>query len=324
MPQYEQALKKAIRNIIYVLTLAAIAWFMYDQRDKLHLIRNISAWNVAVLFVLTYFFILCNAYIFKVTVGFFNIRLKYKHWFGITAVNTMYNYILPFKGGLALRGIYLKKNYKLKYAKYLSLIAGNFLVIFLVSAVIGSIVGTMLYLQGGISKPYYFTILAGLAATILTGLAMFFGSEYRFARETKPYRVANQMLEGLSYFKHYPVGITLVLLTQAVLVISMAYKLQIIFSALEIEASFSELIFIQALVIFSRLISITPGNIGIREGVVGLSAAILGMDGETALLAALIERIITVVFVLIFGAVYSKLLVDDIKLDEPASGDEAG
>ena len=66
---------------------------------------------------------------------------------------------------------------------------------------------------------------------------------------------------------------------------------------------------VQVLLFYSLLISITPGNLGLREGIIAFSAGFLGVGLEEALLVAIIDRAALVFSVFISGLYYSQVVM---------------
>ena len=58
--------------------------------------------------------------------------------------------------------------------------------------------------------------------------------------------------------------------------------------------------------------SITPGNIGIKEGIIGLLSSMVGVNMPEAIFAATIDRVIAIIVTFVFGLYYSKILLSDL------------
>ena len=71
--------------------------------------------------------------------------------------------------------------------------------------------------------------------------------------------------------------------------------------------------FINSMIAFSMGFSITPGNIGIKEGIIGLSSTLLDISFDQALLDALLDRVVAMILVFGLGLVFSRILIKEIK-----------
>jgi uncharacterized membrane protein YbhN (UPF0104 family) len=67
-------------------------------------------------------------------------------------------------------------------------------------------------------------------------------------------------------------------------------------------------------VAFSMVFSFTPGNIGIKEGIIGLSSNLLGISYDQALVGAILDRIIALLIVFSLGLFFSHKLLFRTKL----------
>jgi len=60
--------------------------------------------------------------------------------------------------------------------------------------------------------------------------------------------------------------------------------------------------------------SITPGNIGIKEGIISILSTMMGIPISDAIMAAAIDRAVAMIIVFIFGGIYHFVLMR--KLEE--------
>jgi uncharacterized membrane protein YbhN (UPF0104 family) len=79
------------------------------------------------------------------------------------------------------------------------------------------------------------------------------------------------------------------------------------------------MLIIPSLTTFSLMLPLTPANLGIREGIISGCAYWFGLPADQALLAALIGRGVAVIMTFLFGLVFSRILLSDVKLakDKP-------
>jgi hypothetical protein len=62
------------------------------------------------------------------------------------------------------------------------------------------------------------------------------------------------------------------------------------------------------------IFSTTHGNLGIKEGIIGLSSSILSISPEEALLGAVLDRVVAMIEVFGLGAVFSRMLLRKVNL----------
>jgi len=124
-------------------------------------------------------------------------------------------------------------------------------------------------------------------------------------------RFLNTLLTGWIMVKRdHGLVLRLVLLT--LLTISLnALSFWLAYEALGQPTSFMAALLLGLVAAFSIFINLTPGNLGIQEAMVGLSAELLGTGGGSGLLAVLLIRAVTVLCAFTLGPIYSYLLTRD-------------
>ena len=152
-------MKKYIKTGIYVITIIALLYYLYIKRENFLVFLQIEPLWIVFLFIAHFIPVYILAYIFKVNIFIFNLNLQFKEWFGITVSNTMYNYILPFRGGMAIKGVYLKKQFAFPYTKYVSYLSGFYLLNFTISSIIALITGSFLIYSSKISPSIYYIVI---------------------------------------------------------------------------------------------------------------------------------------------------------------------
>ncbi|MEA3494441.1 MAG: lysylphosphatidylglycerol synthase transmembrane domain-containing protein [Bacteroidota bacterium] len=305
---------KLLKTFLYILTIAGIVVFLYFQRNDLMILIKINPLLLSILLgvsILTVFF---NALIFKTNISIFNIYLKFKIWFGLSASNSMYNYLLPMRGGMALRAIYLKNNHDFPYSKYLSYLSGYYILNFAVAALLALITGFTLKLYTDIN-----TMILVISFLVFIFFLSFIFIGYKFDAERIPQKnkilnFIKESIVGLKQFKKNKSKVGYIILLQVVFILIMSVRLYLSYYALGIEIDFLKIILIQSFVVFSMVLSVTPGNIGIKEGIIGLSASLFGLSLEEALLGAVLDRMIEMIIIFILGGFYSKGLFKNFQL----------
>lgn len=263
-----------------------------------------------------------NALLFKNNISIFNLHLPFKEWYGLTVSNTMYNYLLPARGGMALRAMYLKQNHIFPYTKYVSYTAGTYILNLSIAAF------TALFLSIGL---FAFNVLNNFIF-LYVSLALFIiiigviGFLYKFNPQKLPdkYKILKwikQTAQGIKQFKYNPKKVGNLGTIQLGFILAISLRLFIAFYVLGIEVNYPKLVLINALVSFSMVFSVTPGNIGIKEGIIGLSSSLLGLSTEEALLGALVDRVIAMIVVFGLGGVFSQILLKKLHIKKHYSNE---
>jgi len=107
---------------------------------------------------------------------------------------------------------------------------------------------------------------------------------------------------------------TCVIHTPAILVDGVI--LFVIFSAIDVEVRLSQTLVIRLLTRLTLVPSLTPVNLGIREGLIASSAHFLRIPAAKAPLAALIDRTIAVILTFAIGLFFCHRLLRGMSLSE--------
>lgn len=276
------------------------------------MLANISLSYVALLAVVSVMSLLINGCQFKYLMRIFDIRLKFNEWFGLTAINTLYNYYMPARGGSISRAVYLKFHHGFLLSYYLSLNAGAYFVNFLIASFFATVFVLIYYLfYDRLFTGVLFISASLLVATMLLAIIIFKSLDQTEALQVKGkiWRIFFKVGEGLRFFQTKPDMLLLVFVAKMLFILTTSARLYLAFFALGMNPNLLCILIIGSLVVFSMLISITPGNLGVKEGVISLLASMLGVSFDEAILAAVLDRAVTMIVVISLGLIFSYVLL---------------
>ena len=304
---------KAIKTVLYILTITGIFLFLYYKKSELQHLLHIHYTNIILLIGVGIIPVSLNALLFRNNISIFNLHLSFKEWYGLTVSNTMYNYLLPARGGMALRALYLKQNHVFPYVQYVSFTAGTYILNLAIAAFTAFILSVGLFLFNALES----IILLYISFALLIFIIGVIGFLYKFNPHKLPerYKVLKwikQAAQGIKQFKYHPDKVFNLAAIQLGFMLAISLRLFVAFYLLEIPVNYPKLVLINALVAFSMVFSVTPGNIGIKEGIIGLSSSLLGISTEEALLGAVLDRVVAMIVVFGLGSVFSRILLNKI------------
>lgn len=312
---------KILKIFIYALTVAGIIIFLFFKGEDFHHLTQIHYTRAVLLFLAGFLSIICNALIFRESLVIFNLRLPLREWFGLTVTNTMYNYLLPARGGMAARALFMKKKHALPYSEYISLSAGSYMLLFFTASFLAAVLSFVFLFSGGLENMiflylslFFFISVSGAIVCAccinpekIPGSSRFIG----FIRDAST---------GLKKFKKNPKEVRDIILLGFLFIFSVGLRLFVAYRILGIHADFMKLVLTGAFITFSIVFSLTPGNIGIKEGIIGVSSGLLGITPEEAVLGALLDRMVSVITVSGLGLVFSRLLLKNMDSNKPENG----
>lgn len=240
---------------------------------------------------MTALFLYGNALSTKLLLKYLGLDLPFREYFFLTALTSLLNIVIPFRGGAVFQAVYLKKNHGFQYTKSIVLNIVNQILSFLILALI-NIVNLLLLrpAQGpegrGITAVLIF--FAGLFAVCLFLLFIpcikirlpFKRLNDIVNRIVRGWRVLSRQKNGMLY---------LCLLLLAAFVISLL-QIRSVYSGLGADLGLFQLILVNSMNYFSILMYITPGNLGIQEGLFLLSSYILNLKALESVMASLLMK----------------------------------
>ncbi|MGB2879240.1 MAG: lysylphosphatidylglycerol synthase transmembrane domain-containing protein [Candidatus Omnitrophota bacterium] len=294
--------KRAFSVLLLIVILALFFIYMKGRKQDFVMLSRLSPDSIFMLCLAALVFKLALGYNFRILISFFDIKLAFKEWFGLTGMAAMANYLLPAKAGLAAQAVYLKKEYGFRYVNYLSSMTGFYAVGFLVNATAGAAMSSYLCLKGLDAGRSLFLLFLAVMAVAGAFLVII----YHFPKLSGRLGFLKGFLEGLKNFHGKPRKTFHLIISQVIVIIAVGIRLLIAFRALGIEVDLVSSTVIALVMSFSVFISITPGNLGIKESLIMLSSSALGISPAQALMVALLDRAmdILVTFGLGYGFTY--------------------
>jgi uncharacterized protein (TIRG00374 family) len=299
------------KNIILFAIVACSIAYLYLKRSSLENLKNISISELLVLLITSSIGLAVYGYGYKKLLEVFGIDLHFKEWFGLTACNAMFNYYVPAKGGTVARAYYLQRHYGLKYSYYASLTAAAYLICLVLFSTLG-LAALLLnfFLRREFSIILGLILLICFAASILLAISIrFFFSAKKGTGIKKLDRLMQNIREGLAYFsKDRSPALYFGLYTGAYLLI-MSARLFLCFHFLDVKLNFIHALMIRSMTQFSFLVSLIPGNLGIKEGLIVFLSGEFQISSDQAVLAALIDRVVAMMVVFGLGFIFSRMLL---------------
>ncbi|HUT70499.1 MAG TPA: lysylphosphatidylglycerol synthase transmembrane domain-containing protein [Desulfatiglandales bacterium] len=247
----------------------------------------------------------------KVLMQYLNIRLKFNEWYGLSLVSNLWNYIIPFQGGAGARAIYLKKVHNFAIPHFLGTMLALYFISFFVNAVIGLFCILYIHLQYHYTNMIVFYFFAVVFVT--TSLLMLFSPkvpEFKNWLLKKISEVINAWY-GIRRHRALVLRLVLIILLHAVFELLTVYYG---FKAYGVSLSFFKCLLLSTLLAFSVLIKITPGSLGITEGIIVFGAQIFGIPPAQSLLAAGLIRVVNLVLIFTLGPIYNYILSLNLKM----------
>jgi uncharacterized membrane protein YbhN (UPF0104 family) len=290
------------------LTVLAIGVYFALNPHVLDTLEGISVVDLMPLFLLQFLALAINGLILKLFSAKFGIRLKVLDWFGLSVVTSLGNYLAPFSAGMFARANYLKFRYGFPYVHFAAVLAAGYLMSFWVVGLVGVLAMLTRAGHNDFSWPILLFFMAAMVA--ITAVVAF--PDLNVGRQNRLGRMVASALEGWRIIRSDKMLLTKVssLTVANIFLFGAAYWYA--FSVLGTTLPFSVAVLIGLLTVFSRIISITPGNFGIQEATTSLISGLLGAGADSGLLAALLIRASSIIVVFALGPLFSYFLTREL------------
>jgi len=282
--------KRIAPAVVTTAIVAAMTVYVVSQRDMLRALSEVGLGEIALLLALSIAGLLAQAMQFRAALSVSDIDVNITEATGLTAVNTMANYYVPARGGTVVRAGYM-------YAVH-SMTVGAYAILTVVTVAVGLLVA----IAAGLTS----TAILGIRGqggglqlvTPFLGVFLFLGVAIGIALVgTKLLSKANRFAAALAQlsaaaglWRHERVGTSKLLVWTVLVFAAQTSRLFVAFSTVGVTMDSAEMVLIGSLVSMSFVISITPGNLGVKEGVAAFAAALVGVPVDVAFLAALVDR----------------------------------
>jgi len=291
-----------IKAILYLLSIAAIAYFVFKYKESLSIISNLDYGELSFLLILAASTIGLHAFQFLIIARVIDKGISFLPMLGITSLSSMYNYILPASGGgIAVRAALLNQKLGITWSRIAALMS-----VFYVSSYYGVsflllITSSIVYYFYALADELYLAIIAFFVLLSVLILLLYNWKPTTRTVTNKFKQFLQSTLEGLEKFKGEYSKLFASIICQITIVAIAGTKLYFVFSFLELDISYWKVFMVQSFLALSLVLSLTPGNFGIREGLIVLFAGFLNLSVESALLGAVLDRATNVLMVLLLG-----------------------
>lgn len=281
---------------------AGLGYYVATQRDILSQLSHVDVLDLVLLAAVWSALYGLAGYRMKLLLETQGVQLRFSEWFGLPIVTTLCNYVLP-QGGVAVQAAYLNRKRKVSLARFAATQIGQWLITF---AVLGVIALWPSALIGASSYRYALLLGFGLLATVSALLLSILPSCVPFRGRSK---VLADLHTGVSLLRAKRGALWQIVFLQALAGVLYGAWVLLGFRSIQIHVSYPDALLIGVILQISLRVSLTPGNIGIREALFGVIAYLLGRGFESGLSFAVVLRAVGIGMVLSLGLLFGTILL---------------
>lgn len=290
-------MKKLWKYLKILITIGVVLFFVYyfiNNTDDFVLVLSTPLKYLLLIGFLYSLVFFLNGVFIKVILGSFSKVISLFESVYVSVISSLGNYFLPMRGGAVIRSVYLKKKFSFPYAHFVSTLYGYYIIVFLVNSFFALLALLFITLRYGIVSLPLYIFFGGLFVFMLILTLVHFPveklKESRVDFVDKVVKIFKKILSGWNIIAdNKRLLISLVLITLSAFVVHI-FLFWVEFKALGIDTNFTNVILYNCISGVSLLISLTPGSLGIREGIFVITSDILGITNEQVMQLALLDR----------------------------------
>ena len=292
----------------YTAFLVVLALIAYLTRERWAEFRNLQNVEITTLLWLSAYFVasqLLAGLSLKQFTAAFDVHLSFTEWFGLVCVRSLGNY-LPLSGGLTANAAYLKMRRDLPLTRFASLTAGNLILTTLSAGCIGA---AILLVRHPTVDSAHFPLLMFFSIVAAGSLVIIVAPFPEFRSDRRILSFLSSMHAGWRLIRSRPrlLGTVFVLQTTILVLISLQY--QVVLDDLGYDLDFASVMLLTVSTSTIRFASLFPANMGVRETVAGAVVRAFGYPFSAGLMAALVGRLVSMVWVFSLGVIFGALLI---------------
>lgn len=287
--------KNIYHSFLVILSLALLVGlgvYVYKNSASFEKLRSIDL-NIILLLI---GFHIINYLLLGITHAYplskYGVYLKFKDWYGLATISEMFNYLLPARGGTAIRLLYINEKYHITKRELVSMGLAVVTTGFLILGIFGAV-----YCHFFLTKVHPLFIALKWLYVVVTVCSLLFVLASDFL--IKAFKL-NDKYSPKKYLVDKKIMSVSSLCYLGMLLINPA-KVYLSFKAIDVEITAVQSFEMSLILIASSFFQVLPGNIGVKEMATAYIAKQYGIGFETALLASLIDRAIMMLYLFPVG-----------------------
>jgi uncharacterized membrane protein YbhN (UPF0104 family) len=309
MTDAQKRRRKRLWNIastaLFLLLMGALAWYVYNHREEMQKLLSLSTDTVVLLLALGFASCVVNCFYHREILKTFGLQLSLTDWAGVVCVTDSIAYVLPMRADLVFSATYYKRVKGLAYTKSVAITAGNavFGVAFSLLQILIALL-CMGFLQGEWPQ-----LLWAVTAVGAAGLSFFLWlslrTESRLRQKLEKVRLLNDVIVGFNALIRNGGLLWRLLLCMIASNLIRLFINMVCFQAIGLPITLYEALFYASVSWLASVVAIVPGNVGLRESVMGVASLALGALFSEGVAATLLNRIAVMVVYFAMGLIFA-------------------
>lgn len=300
--------KKQVLNLLtVVIVLASIYYLVYNRSDFI-ILKNLSFIQVVILVTLNFLLLVLNALFSWYQFKQFNLNLGVVETFFLTTATSFGNSFLPFRSGMGIQAVYLKKLYKFRYSQFASVLTGAYIINFLIVGLSGIFAVVFIYFTRGIFNIWVFLAFLFLVLGVLFALR-YSKIFLKLIILQRLREITESILDGWDKISNSSKKMFVLSIIFFANIIILSTLMYFQFRFLNITKDNGEYVtildgvFLSTFLVLASILNITPSALGIKEVFLAYAAIVVTINPQAAIVTSLLDRIIGLSVQIILGPI---------------------
>lgn len=296
---------KALSMALFVVLIALLCAYVYSEREAMARLLRLDAPTVTAMLLLALCACVLNCVYHRVILSTYQIPLSLTDWMGVVLVANAMAYVLPLRADLVFSAAYYKRVKGLKYVKSVSMAAGN--IIFGVSFALLQMLAALLCtgLIEGTWPGMLWLVWAAAAAAVCLFIAFSLLMGDRRPKLFTRFKIVSDVADGFNALLQ---NRRMLIRLLVCLILNNAVQLALYiacFHAIGMNVTVYQALFYNSVSWISTVVAIVPGNIGIKEAVMGAATSLMGAVFQNGVAVSLLQRVAVMIVYVVLGAVWA-------------------
>lgn len=284
--------------------IALLGWYLYENRADLAQLLTFSWQTVVLIFVLALGACTMNAVYHKMILDTYEIDLSLVDWMGVVFVANAMAFVLPMRMDLIFTATYYRRTKNLAYVKSASVAAGNivFGVMFALFQMFIALLCTGLIEGQWPGLLWLILVCCMLGTAVFLIIARWF--ENRMPAFLKRIKIVRDVVSG---FNALLSNRTLLWKLLGCLIVNNLLHLFLYmacFRGIGMEVTIYQALFYNSVSRMINLVAIVPGNIGIKQMVMGVAGSLMGDVFQSGVVVSLLQSVSLMIVYIVVGGMF--------------------
>lgn len=288
------------RHIFSALVIAGLVAYLWAHRGDIEAGMSISAGQLGLLVVLILLTWVLNSLPMLVFVRLMHKRVGFWENLAVSVAGGLANY-LPMRIGTVIRMRFFKKAHHLDYSAFIGIMGVRTLLLLALTGMLGCAGAAGLSLAGEAVPIFVNFAFAGMATLPL--LAMFIPLQVSNNSDKFWWRLFRKLAAGHSVLRANPAAFWLLVLIILAQFAVLGVRLFIAFQVFGLDVSLWALLLLGPVATLVTFVSITPGNLGVREWIIAGLTGITGLNFQSGVFAGTLDRSVSMALTFIVGPI---------------------